>query len=319
MRPKAIYSLLKATVTAWLNVDAARVAAALAFYTLLSMAPLVVLSISIAGMVLGENVARDHLIQEVGGMVGPQAASALRTVVANAHEQVGSGVLGTIVGLAILLIGASAVFGELQYALDTIWGVKPKPGLGFKGLVRERLFSFSMVVAVAFLLLVSLIVSTVLTAMGRFVADSLPGGATLWQIINFVASLVVTSALFATIFKVVPDVDVRWRDVWPGALFTAVLFSAGRQLLGYYLGTSSVASSYGAAGSVVALVVWVYYSAQLVFLGAEFTRAFVQQYGREIKPAKNAVPIEQTDDTKQQPADETKQQPADRETKQQPA
>ena len=285
-------SLLKSTVVEWIDDNAARVAAALAFYTLLSMAPLVVLSIAMAGVVLGEDAARSHLIQEVGNLVGPQAAGALNAVVESAHQS-DSGILSSIIGVVVLLVGASGVFGELQYALDTIWGVKPKPQRGIMGMIRDRLFSFSLVVGVAFVLLVSLVVSTVLSGMGRFMADSLPGGAVVWQILNIVVSLGVITVLFATIFKVVPDVEIRWRDVWVGAFVTAALFSAGKYLLGFYLGTSTVASSYGAAGSVVAMVVWVYYSSQLVFLGAEFTQVYARQFGVQIRPSKNAMFVDE--------------------------
>lgn len=286
-----IGSLLKSTVVEWIDDNAARVAAALAFYTLLSMAPLVVLSIAIGGAVLGEDAARSHLVHEVGNLVGPQAAGALEAIVASAHQSE-SGVISSIIGVVVLLVGASGVFGELQYALDTIWGVKPKPKRGVVAMIRERLFSFSLVIGVAFVLLVSLVISTVLSGMGRFMEDSLPGGATIWQALNITVSIGVITVLFAMIYKVVPDVEIRWRDVWIGAFVTAVLFSAGKYLLGFYLGTSSVASSYGAAGSVVALVVWVYYSSQLVFLGAEFTQVFARQYGVQIRPSKNAMFID---------------------------
>ena len=290
-RIKAIPSLLKAAATGWMDANAARVAAALAYYTLLSMAPLVVLCIAIAGFVFGETAAREHLIQQVGMLIGPQGAEALKAVVKNAHQST-SGGISSIVSIAVLLFGASAVFGELQDALNTIWGVKPKPGRPILQIVRERLFSFSMVIGLAFLLLVSLVMSTVVTALGTFMSEKLPGGEALWFILNLALSLGVNTLLFAAIFKVVPDVEVRWRDVWIGALFTAVLFSLGKQLLAWYLGTSTVASSYGAAGSVVALVVWVYYSAQLVFLGAEFTQAYARRFGGSIEPSKNAVPID---------------------------
>jgi len=288
MKLADVASLLKTTVVEWIDDNAARVAAALAFYTLLSMAPLVILSIAMVGVVMGEDAARSRLLQETGALIGPQAAGALSAIASSAQRS-DSGVLSSIIGVGVLLVGASGVFGELQYALDTIWGVKPKPGRGIVGVLKDRLFSFSMVIAVAFVLLVSLVISTVLSSMGRVMSDVLPGGALLWQGVNVCASLGVIALLFAVIFKVVPDVEVRWRDVWPGAFVTAVLFSAGKYLLGLYLGTSSVASSYGAAGSVVALVVWVYYSSQLVFVGAEFTQVYARHYGVEIRPSKNAT------------------------------
>jgi len=288
MRVRDIGSLLKATVVEWLDDNAARVAASLAFYTLLSMAPLVILSVAISGVVLGEDAARARIVHEIGSFIGPQAAGALDAVVESASKS-NSGTLSSIIGLIVLVVGASGVFGELQYALDTIWGVKPKPQRGVMGIIKDRLFSFSMVIGVAFVLLVSLIISAVLSGVGSFMSDALPGGALLWQGINLVVSLGVITVLFALIFKVVPDVEIRWRDVWVGALVTAALFNVGKYALGFYLGSSTVASSYGAAGSVVALVVWVYYSSQLVFLGAEFTQVFARRFGVQIRPSKNAM------------------------------
>jgi membrane protein len=292
MKLGQVGSLLKTTVVEWVDDNAARVAASLAFYTLLSMAPLVILSITLLGTLLGEESARGRVVDEVTNVVGPQAAGALTAVVDSAHQSQ-AGFLSSIIGIIVLLVGASGVFGELQYALDTIWGVKAKPGRGIVGIIKDRLFSFSMVIGVAFVLLVSLVISTVLSGMGRVIADALPGGAALWQAANVCVSLGVITLLFAIIFKVVPDVEVRWRDVLVGAFVTASLFSAGKYCLGLYLGTSTVASSYGAAGSVVALVIWVYYSSQLVFLGAEFTQVFARRYGVQIRPSKNAVFVDE--------------------------
>lgn len=287
MRAKTIWKLLKDTVLDWNDDNAARVAAALAFYTLLSLAPLVILTIALVGFVLGEDTARARILYEVQALVGPEGARAVDAVIASASDPA-QGVIGSIVGVTVLFVGASGVFGELQYALNTIWGVKPKARNGLMLIVRERIFSFAMVIAIAFLLLVSLVISTVLSGLGRFMADTLPGGALLWQIANMLLSLGVITLLFTLIFKVVPDVDVGWSVVWVGALATAVLFTIGKQLLGIYLGRSSIASAYGAAGSLVAVVVWVYYSSQLVFLGAEFTQVYARSSGREIRPSHNA-------------------------------
>lgn len=291
MRLRDIGSLLKATVVEWNDDNAARVAASLSFYTLLSIAPLMILSIGIAGIALGEDSARTQIVHQVSSLIGPQAAGALDAVVASANHSE-SGTLSAIIGLIVLFFGASGVFGELQYALDTIWGVKPKPERGLMGIVKDRLFSFSLVIGVAFVLLVSLVISAVLSGVGAFMADLLPGGALLWQAVNLGVSLGVITVLFALIYKVVPDAEIRWRDVWVGSFVTAVLFNIGKYALGFYLGRSTVASSYGAAGSVVALVVWVYYSSQLVFLGAEFTQVFARRFGQQIRPSKNAVLID---------------------------
>jgi membrane protein len=212
----------------------------------------------------------------------------VRTIVENAKTP-SEGVVSSILGIVVLLFGASGVFGELQGALNTIWEVAPKPGRGIWGTVRDRLFSFAMVMGVAFLLLVSLILSAALAAAGRFFERSLPGGEAVWQIVNFVISFAVVSSLFAVTFKVVPDAKVRWRDVWIGAVVTAFLFSVGKFLIGLYLGKSTVASSYGAAGSIVLLVIWVYYSSLILFLGAEFTQVYAKRFGSRIRPSENAV------------------------------
>jgi len=275
----------------WSAHNASRLAASLACYTLLSIAPLVVLSVAVAGLVFGEKAARGEIAAEIGKVVGPSAAQAIQAVVVNAKEPT-SGLVSTIVGAAVLLFGASGVFTELQSALNTIWGVAAKPGRGLRGVVRDRFFSFAMVLTVALLLLVSLVLSAALAAAGKFFEQYLPGGDTLWQTLNFVASMLVAALLFALIFKVVPDVEVAWRDVALGALVTSLLFSAGKFALSLYIGRSSVTSSYGAAGSLVALVIWVYYSTQIVFLGAEFTQVYARRLAGRIRPSKNAVPAD---------------------------
>ena len=187
-----------------------------------------------------------------------------------------------------IVIGASGVFGQLQSSLNAIWEVKPKPGRGLWGQLKERFFSFTMVLGVAFLLLVSLVLSSLLSSLGTLLADTLPGGATLWQVINFGLSFGVVTLLFALIFKVIPDAKVQWRDVWLGAAVTSLLFTIGKQLLGIYLGRAAVGSSYGAAGSIIALVVWVYYATQILFVGAEFTQVQARHRGAAIQPTPNA-------------------------------
>jgi membrane protein len=241
-------------------------------------------------MAFGDEAARGEIAREIGSVVGPNAAHAVEAIVFSAKAPT-SGIIGTIVGLAILLFGASGVFNELESALNAIWGVAPKPGRGLVGLVRDRFLSFAMVLAVAFLLLVSLVVGAGLAAVGKFFSQYLPGGETLWQVVNFLVSLVITAGLFALIFKVVPQAVIEWREVTVGAFVTSVLFSAGKFALGFYIGRSSVTSSYGAAGSLVALVVWVYYSSQIMFLGAEFTRVHARRVGVPVRPRKNAVAV----------------------------
>jgi membrane protein len=302
------WRLIKETGQEFTDDNATRLAAALAYYSLLSLAPLVVLALAIAGLMFDEEATRNQLSAQLGGVVGSSGAEAVRAIVENAQAP-STGILSTVAGLVVLLFGASGVFGELQSALDTIWDVQPKPGRGIVGTIRDRLFSFAMVMGVAFLLLVSLLLSTALAAVGRFLESRLPGGEVVWQLLNFVLSFAVVSALFAATFKVVPDVKMKWRDVWIGAIATAFLFSIGRFLIGLYLGKSSVASSYGAAGSLVLLVIWVYYSSLILFAGAEFTQVYAKHFGSRIRPADNAVPL--TDDAgARAPAAEPSRTPA---------
>ncbi len=287
-----VVALVKDTVSDWSDDNASRLAASLACYTLLSIAPLVVLCVAIAGMVFGREAAQGQIAGELGSVVGAQGAQAIQAIVANAKNP-GSGVLATIGGVAVLLFGASGVFGELQAALNTVWEVQPKPGRGIWGVIKDRFFSFTMVLGVGFLLLVSLVLSAALAAVGKYLTLAAPL-APLWYLVNFLVSLAVTALIFALIYKVIPDVKIAWRDVWMGAIVTTVLFSLGRFLLGLYIGRSSVSSSYGAAGSLVALILWVYYSGQIFLFGAEFTQVYARRFGSNIEPSKNAVPLEAT-------------------------
>jgi membrane protein len=282
------WSVLKETAVDWYDDRAPRLAASLAYYALLSAAPLILLVISIAGLAFGDEAARGQIARAIGGVVGEQAAVGIQSI-ANAVHQTDSGVVGSVVGIAVLLFGASGAFGELQAALNEICKVAPKPGRGWRGLVFDRFFSFAMVMGVAFLLMVSLVVSAALSALGTFLQNSLPGGEAVWQVLNFVISLGVVTFLFALIMKFVPDAQIRWRDVWVGAAVTALLFIVGKTAFGLYLGKSNIASSYGAASSLVALVLWIYYSSQILFFGAEFTQVYARRFGAAVKPGKNAV------------------------------
>jgi membrane protein len=285
---RTLWTVVKETASDWIDDDASRLAASLAFYTLLSLAPLVIIAVAVAGFVLGPEAARGQIADELSSVVGRDAARGIQAVVASAQSPT-SGLIGTIIGVVTLFVGASGVFGELQFALNSIWEVKAKPGRGVLGEVKDRFFSFSMVLVVAFLLLVSLMLSALLSALGRGFATSLPGGELVWQAVNFAFSLAMVTCLFALIFKYVPDVEIDWKDVWAGAGVTALLFTIGKSLLGVYLGKASIESSYGAAGSLVVLVVWVYYSAQILFLGAEFTQVQARLRGRRIRPSRSAV------------------------------
>jgi membrane protein len=285
-----LWPLLKQTFSDWQADNASRLAASLAFYTALSLAPLLVIVLSIAGLAFGEEAARGEVLGQVDGLIGRQGAEVVQTVLQSSAET-DQGALATVIGVIVLLVGASGVFAELQSALDTIWDVKPRPGRGIRGMIKDRFFSFTMVVGVGFLLLVSLVISAAITALGARFGGALDTWPIVLQVGNQVVSFGVATVLFALIFKVVPDVKIRWSDVWIGALATAVLFAIGRYLLGLYLGRSAVGSSYGAAGSLIAVLVWVYYSAQILFFGAELTQAYATRRGSRIEPSDQAVPI----------------------------
>jgi membrane protein len=301
-----IGSLLKETAAQWSEDEASRLAASLALYTLLSIAPLLIIIIAVAGMVFGEDAARGQISTQLGAIVGPQAGQAIQGLVANARTP-STGIVSTIVSVAVVLVGASGVFGELQSALNRIWEVKPKPGRGIRGFVRDRFFSFAMVMGVAFLLLVSLVVSAVLAGVSGYF-EHLVSFPLLWEGLNALISLGVTGVLFALIFKLVPDVKIAWRDVWVGGVVTALAFSLGRIALAWYVGRSATVSPFGAAGSLVALIIWVYYSAQILFLGAEFAQVYASRYGSRIVPTPNAVPIDAPEHGPERPPE--RRQPA---------
>jgi membrane protein len=286
-KAKQIGGLIKETFVQWEDDQASRLAASLALYTLLSIAPLIVVSIAVAGVFFGDAAARGQLSHQVAGVVGEQAGRAIEALIDNARAP-SAGIIGSVVGIAVLLFGASGVFGELQVALNQIWNVKQRPGRGWRGLLRDRFFSFTMVMGVAFLLLVSLIVSAVLTTVTTHFENLLPWPV-LWEALNALIGLAVSTLLFALIFKVVPDAKIAWHDVWVGAFVTACCFSLGKGALAWYVGRSATVSPFGAAGSLVALTVWVYYSAQILFLGAEFAQVYATRFGTRIEPSKNAV------------------------------
>ncbi len=288
MNIKTIWSLLKETFTEWNTDKASRLAAALAYYTIFSLAPLLIIAIAIAGAVFGEEAARGEIVAQIQGLVGREGAQFIQTAIENASRPK-TGSIASIISIVVLLFGASGLFAQLQDALNTIWEVQPKPGRGLVGIIRDRFLSFTMVLGVGFLLLVSLVLSAVLAGVVNFLGDMLPGIGFLLQLANFVLSFAVTTLLFALIYKVLPDVKIAWGDVWIGAIITSLLFSLGRLLLGLYLGNSSFGSTYGAAGSVVIILVWVYYAAQILFFGAEFTQVYASRFGSRIVPDENSV------------------------------
>jgi membrane protein len=285
---KTFFLLVKQTFRDWSDDKAPRLAAALAYYTVFSLAPLLVLVIAIASFVVGNNVnIRQSLITQVQSMVGQQAAASVNDMI-NVTSQPRNGTIATIVGIVTLLLGATGLFGQLQDALNTIWEVKPKANRGIMGMLTDRFLSFTMVLGISFLLLVSLVVSAGLSFVNSYFTNLLGNMGFLAQVLNFVISTGIITLIFALIFKILPDAEVEWEDVWIGALVTALLFNLGKWLLSIYLSRGSVTSAYGAAGSLIILLLWVYYSAQILFLGAEFTQAYAKMTGKEVRPSKHA-------------------------------
>lgn len=279
LRPllKSFISLVAETYRQWDAHRGPKMGAALAFYTLFSLAPLSILVLTLVSMVVERNAARDQIIAHVRTFVGDQGAEMMQMILTHSAP-VNASFFGTLVGLTVLLVGASGVFGELQSSLNQIWGVSTQRNPVFL-LVKERIFSFIMVFALGFLMLMSFLFSAFIAAAGSFLLTRFPELDGPWELGNSVFSLLVVTLLFALIFIMVPDTRITWRDVWPGAALTAIMFMLGKIVLGFYFGRSAIASSYGAAGSLIIILVWVYYSAQILFFGAEFTRLYTVRYG----------------------------------------
>lgn len=285
--PRTLWHLIKEAAADWSHDRAPRLGAALAYYTVFSLVPFLVVVIALIGLVLGQEAAQSAILSHIATLVGDQSAAAIKDMIQRA-DQPSTGLVATGLAVVTLLFGASGVFGQLQDALNTVWGVEPKEGRGVWGFIKDRFLSFVAVLGTGFLLLVSLILSSALAAFGKWFSGLLPLPEALLHLFNFVLSFVVVTGLFALIFKVLPDAKVAWRDVWVGALLTAALFTIGKYALGLYLGKSNVASAYGAAGSLVLILVWVYYSAQILLYGAEFTQVYANRLGERIVPAPDA-------------------------------
>ena len=279
----AMYQLLKDTALGFIDDEALSRGAAIAFYTVTSLAPVLLVVVAIAGLVFGQEAAQGAILDQLSGLMGRQAADVLQAALASASTK-SSGIVATIVGLVTLLATASGVFGEMQTALNRIWRAEPKSGT-LSRLVRARAASLGLVAALGFLLAVSLVASAGLTALGASINARLPFGEAILSIVNFAVSLALLSVLFAAIYKVLPDRPIEWRDVTVGAVMTALLFTLGKTLIGWYLGSSAVASSYGAAGGLIVLFFWVYYSTQVFLVGAEFTKAYATSRGRGPAPS----------------------------------
>jgi len=289
MQIKQTVPLLKETYNEWSAHNATRFGASLAFYTLLSMAPLLVIVAAVLALVFDPRRSQTELVNQAQQMIGADGAQAIKTLLANAQKPA-TGTFASIIAFITLLFGASGVFTELQQALNIMWDAAPANSAGFWGMIKARLLSFGMVLAIGFVLLVSLLLSAGLAVVGKFFGGLLPIPAPMFEVANFILSFAVITALFTLMYKFVPAVRIPWRDVIVGAIGTAMLFTIGKVLLGLYLGKASVGSAYGAAGSLVALIVWVYYSAQIFFFGAEFTHVYAESHGSKAADQESAAP-----------------------------
>jgi membrane protein len=286
MRPKETLRLIKEAASSWSADYAPSMGAALSYYTLFSIAPLLIIVIAVAGAVFGDDAARGAIFEQLRGMVGEQGAKGVESLL-QAADKPTEGMIATIIGAFVLLIGATTVFGELQNALDRIWRAPARiQSSGWWNLLRTRLLSFGMVLGIAFLLMVSLVMSAALSVLGKL--WMFPGWEILSHALDIAVSFGIVTLLFAMIYKFIPRVHVAWHDVWIGAAVTAVLFAVGKLLIGLYIGKSAVASDFGAAGTVVVVIVWIYYSSQIFFLGAEFTRAYSLHHGSKSPEAANS-------------------------------
>src|SRR5688572_14915129 len=276
MRPRQMFGLLKQAVSSWSADYAPSMGAALSYYTLFSIAPLLLIVISVAGLLFGDDAVRGEVFGQLQGILGSDGAKAVEDMLQSVAKT-GEGIVATVTGVAVLLLGATTVFGELQNALDRIWRAPAREqSSGWWNLLRTRLLSFGMVLGIAFLLMVSLILSAAVSALGKWFGG---GAEALAHLLELLFSFGLMTVLFALIYKFIPRVHIAWRDVWIGAAVTALLLSVGKFLIGLYLGKSSVASSFGAAGSLVVMMVWVYYAAQIFLLGAEFTWVYAHESG----------------------------------------
>ena len=278
---------LKKAGSDWMDHNDTSQGAAIAFYTVLSLAPLLVVVVAVAGFFFGQEAVRGELFWHLRNLIGNQAASTVQTLLKAAYHPA-AGIAASIVGFLVLLLGASGVFLQLRQTLNYIWGVDPGIDSGFRGMLRSRLFSFAMVLGIGFLLVVSLALSAIISAVGSYASELISIPAPVLLAINFGVTFAITSFLFALIYKVVPEKQIEWEDVAIGAIFTALLFDIGKVLIGLYLGKASVGSAYGAAGSLVVLLVWVYYSSQVFLYGAEFTHVYAEARKQVISPPTTA-------------------------------
>jgi membrane protein len=280
LKPRATFGLLKATYSEWTKDKAPRMGAALAYYTIFSLAPLLVIAVAIAGIVFGVQAAQGEITGQIQGLIGADGAKAVQTIIQSAHKPAHSAI-ASVIGVLALLVGASGVLSEMQDALNSIWHVSSDDKSGIWNFAKARLLTCGMVLGIGFLFLVSLLLSAVLAGAAKYVAGIVPLPAVFLHSVDFLFSLLFITVLFALIFKLLPNVKIAWSDVWVGAALTSVLFTVGKFLIGFYIGKSVSASAYGAAGSLVVVVAWIYYSTLLLYFGAEFTRVYAKKLGSQ--------------------------------------
>ena len=285
--------LFTASAREWSNDNAPRLGASLSYYTIFSLAPVLLLVIAVAGLFLGPEAAQGKIVEQLSGLLGTEAAKVIQTMLEKAGHHKG-GILATVVGFVTLIVGATGVMIELQDALNTVWKVVAKPGRGIKGILRDRMLSFGIVLGFGFLLLVSLVLSAAVALLDSWIGGLIPGWVIVGYVLSYGLSLGLVAVVLAAIFKILPDVKISWRDVWVGALVTSVLFHIGKFGISLYIGKASVGSTFGAAGSLAVLLVWIYYSSQIVLFGAEFTRVYANQYGKRVVADDNAIPVPET-------------------------
>ncbi len=285
---KAVLGFLKDIFAEWSKDQAWLYAAALSYYTVFSLAPILIIALAVVGFFFDRSAATGEITSQIRSLAGDEAAQFAGQVIAQIGDPK-QGITATIIAIFTIMLGASGVFFQLKNALDRVWGVEPRKDKAILNIVKARLVSFGFALATGFLLLVSLVISAGLAAVTRYFSEFLPGAGFLWQAINVVVSLTVITFLFGMIFKIIPDAIIRWRDVWVGAFVTSVLFNIGKYLIGVYLGQATIGSAYGAAGSLVVFLVWIYYSAQILFLGAEFTNVYARKLGHRIQSINEVV------------------------------
>jgi membrane protein len=280
---RPVWDLLSETYKEWREDNAQTLGAALAFYTTFSMAPLLIIVIAIFGVILGRQTVQLEILRRAQELIGTQGADAVKMMLEAAYRP-GTGLPATIIGAVVILIGATSAMVMLKHALNLMWGAQPNPKAPILNLIKERLLSFVMILVIGSLLVLSLLLSIVLSFLTGFLQNLMPVPIFLIEMADLVFSLLLITLLFAVVFKVLPDADIAWTDVWFGSAITAILFTLGKFLFGLYLGRSTIRSAYGAASSLAIILIWVYYSAQVFFIGAEFTQVYANRYGRRVKP-----------------------------------